>query len=338
VGRHRHAVNVRVDGLAVVLGPLLGDARIVAAVLVDVDSGMVLDAWSAAARTDGPPDLEVLGAQHAEVARSALALLREWPGGADASGGCEIVLGPDDGVRHLLRTVPDPHGDRLALAVVVDGPQRVLDRVRKRLRSVAVDALTAGPSVTRRPVLGTWSFAMSAPDVAASPEHPAGVPRGPGTAGPAAAAGAFPDREVRGREVPDREVPAGRLPDPALAARAVAVGNGAPSDGARSDGARSDGARTEGVPGPTGFALPAARRPAPARPDPTRTVPLAPLAAAPPRVARVEGPPHPRPTPAVPEPAPAGAAPVDAGAVGVARRPSPPAALPAPAPPRPRER
>ena len=41
-------VNVRADGIAVVLGPLLRDERIIAAALVDVESGMVLDAWSAA--------------------------------------------------------------------------------------------------------------------------------------------------------------------------------------------------------------------------------------------------------------------------------------------------
>ena len=81
MGRHRHVVNVRADGIAVVLGPLLGDVRITAAALVDVDSGMVLDAWSADG-PDGPggPDLELIGAQHAEVVRCALALLRAWPG------------------------------------------------------------------------------------------------------------------------------------------------------------------------------------------------------------------------------------------------------------------
>ena len=71
-------VNVRADGIAVVLGPLLRDARIVAAALVDVDSGMVLDAWSAAGEAPPrPPDLELLGAQHAEIVRSALALLAD---------------------------------------------------------------------------------------------------------------------------------------------------------------------------------------------------------------------------------------------------------------------
>ena len=36
MGRHRHVVNVRADGIAVVLGPLLRDVRIVAAALVAV--------------------------------------------------------------------------------------------------------------------------------------------------------------------------------------------------------------------------------------------------------------------------------------------------------------
>ena len=150
-------VNIRADGIAVVLGPLLRDVRIVAAALVDVDSGMVLDAWSAAA-TDTSTDLELIGAQHAEIVRTALALLHSWPAGGGAPGTCEVVLGADHGARHLLRTVPDPLGDRLVLAVVVNGSQRVLDRVRKRLEAVSIDALTAGPSMTRRPLGGGWSF------------------------------------------------------------------------------------------------------------------------------------------------------------------------------------
>jgi len=89
-------VNVRADGIAVVLGPLLSDARITAAALVDVDSGMVLDAWSASPGPGaGPaaPDLEMLGAQHAEVVRCALALLAAHPppDGPEA-GTCEVVL------------------------------------------------------------------------------------------------------------------------------------------------------------------------------------------------------------------------------------------------------
>ena len=189
MGRHRHVVNVRADGIAVVLGPLLRDVRIVAAALVDVDSGMVLDAWSAAGAGDRAPDLELIGAQHAEIVRTALALLRTWPAAGGAPGTCEVVLGADGGARHLLRTVPDPLGDRLALAVVVNGPQRVLDRVRKRLQAVSVDALTAGPSMTRRPPAADGRSTPPGPDVPAHPEPGAGlVPTGSGSR-PSAGAG-----------------------------------------------------------------------------------------------------------------------------------------------------
>ena len=255
MARHRHAVNVRADGLAAVLGPLLRDARVLAAALVDVDSGMVLDSWCAPTTSalPGPaPDLELIGAQHAEVVRGALALLREWPQPGAATGPpgvgpvgaepCEVVLGPEDGVRHLLRTVPDPYGDRLALAVVVHGPQRVLDRVRKRLRSVAVDALTAGPTMTRRPERGVWRFAMPGPDVPAD-TGPAGSPAEPPP-----------------------------LPDPA------AVG----PDGYTHDGYRHDGYAAAGH-APHGYAPagPAPREPGPVppgfavAPDPVPSPPVA---------------------------------------------------------------
>ena len=107
VGRHRHVVNVRADGIAVVLGPLLRDERIVAAALVDVDSGMVLDAWSAAGAAAGSPDLELIGAQHAEIVRNALELLRTWP----AAGGARRHV---RGRPRRGRRVPAPaaHGAR----------------------------------------------------------------------------------------------------------------------------------------------------------------------------------------------------------------------------------
>ena len=200
MGRHRHVVNVRADGIAVVLGPLLRDPRIVAATLVDAGSGMVLDAWWAGPSGPAPsraPDLELLGAQHAEVVRCGLALLGSgpWPAGP-GDGTVEVVLGADGGCRHLLRTVPDPHGDRLVLAVVVDGPQRVLDRVRKRLRAVSVDALTAGPTMSRRPEPGGGSFAPPPPQPTPVPPAPPALPPRQLTAPP-------PARTSGRRPVPD---------------------------------------------------------------------------------------------------------------------------------------
>jgi hypothetical protein len=305
-------VNVRADGIAVVLGPLLRDDRIVAAALVDVDSGMVLDAWSAEGDVaDGnaaAPDLELVGAQHAEIVRGAVDLLRAWPRGHD--GACEVVLGGDDGCRHLLRTVPDPHGDRLALTVVVDGPQRVLDRVRKRLRSVSVHALTAGPSITRRPVLGGWSFGTARPDVPARPDPTAGlIPVG----------GAASDR---------LEVPSGR--------------SGRPGEASADRADRADPVKPVAMPAPRNGST-AARPVAPAGGR------GAPPVAAPPVAARFDPPTVPRLPPTVGGPARArtnaqalpgspasgtgGSGPAPTGAVITPRPPSPPAALPA-APPR----
>ena len=294
MGRHRHLVNVRADGIAVVLGPLLRDVRIVAAALVDVDSGMVLDAWSAADAATGPPDLELIGAQHAEIVRCALHLLRTWPGGGGATGSCEVVLGADGGVRHLLRTVPDPLGDRLALAVVVDGPQRVLDRVRKRLQAVSVDALTAGPSMTRRPSEAGWSFDAPAPDVPAQPEPGAGLV----SAGPAP--GSRPPVDAR-----SPGLPAPRRPSP------VPFGTAPARDAARD--------------------LPRPAPPVAAPPTSRSDVPGPPYSSGPPgggafTAAGI------RPI-VIPADAPSPRVPTGAAA-DEPRPPSPPAALPAPAPPR----
>ncbi len=150
MGRHRHAVTVRVDGLAAVLGPLLRDARVVAATLVDADSGMVLDTCT----SDGwTTDLDMVGAAHAELARMAFTL----PGQQDPEPVDELIVSAGPDRHHLLRAVPDPHGDRLVLSIVVSGSRRFAERARRRLRAVPVDALTAGPTIVRRPGVGGWS-------------------------------------------------------------------------------------------------------------------------------------------------------------------------------------
>jgi hypothetical protein len=185
VGRHRHAVTVRADGLGAVLGPLLNDPRVVAAALVDVDSGMLLDACApprvtsgetgagaaggpaAATIADGSPgaDVELIGAGHAELIRVAMALPGR-PG--PAPDGDELLVSAGPTWHHLLRAVPDPHGDRLVLSVVVDGSRRFAERVRRRLRRIGTDALTAGPTVVRRPGTGGWAT----PTVAGPPPAP----------------------------------------------------------------------------------------------------------------------------------------------------------------------
>ncbi|MFC5065946.1 hypothetical protein [Actinomycetospora atypica] len=153
---------VRSDGLSAVLESLLADRRVVAATLVDVGSGFLLDACT---RDDGLADLELLGAAHADLARAGATL---------APGGRSVVVETGDGRVHVVHDVPDPHGDRIALTAVVRGPARVVARVRQRLAEVPVEALTAGPTLQRRPVDGRWDLTPATPDSPAV--APAGLP------------------------------------------------------------------------------------------------------------------------------------------------------------------
>ena len=157
MGRHQHLTCVRSDGLSAVLRPLLDDRSIVAATFVDVDSGLVLDGYVDA--PDEHPslaDLELLGASHADMVRAAAAVA--------GPSLAELTVSTDDGHHHVLHAVPDPHGDRLVVAVVVRGAARHVARARRRLRTVSVDALTAGPSLARRPVDGRWVLDEPGPD------------------------------------------------------------------------------------------------------------------------------------------------------------------------------
>ena len=179
MGRHRHAVNVRTDGLAAVLGPLARDPRVRAAALVDVDSGMVLDACGPDV-SDGDPETESRGAAHAELVRTATAL-------AAGPGSCEVVVHAADGRRHVVAPVADPHGDRLALGVVVDASAWVLSRLRRRLRAVSAAALTAGPSMELRPTADGWEPHRLLPPAPSAP---------PPSAVPPTGAPPVPDREL----------------------------------------------------------------------------------------------------------------------------------------------
>lgn len=203
MGRHRHAVNVRVDGVAAVLAAVLRDGQVRAAGLVDVGSGMILDHWD---REGSCAEAEDLGAAYAELARA----LSHLPEPAPGRGG-ELLLSRDEVRHHVVRVVPDPFGDRLALAVVVHGPRRSAERARRRLQAVPVEALTAGPTLVRRPH-GWWPLRSrpvpsSAP--AAAPALPAAAPSPPSvplvvpparTASPGAAV-PLP-RRVPGRSAP----------------------------------------------------------------------------------------------------------------------------------------
>lgn len=205
-GRHHHAEDVRSDGLAVVLGPLLHGNRINAVALTEVQSGMVLDACATGTEQ---LDLEMLGARHAELVRVGLDVL----GGPGGAAPAELVLSQGDRRHHVLRTIADPYGDRLVLSAVVHGSRRELDRVLRRLRQVPVEALTAGPSLRRRPVAGRW--ALSGP-MWTAPEQPGAAelrvsPSGGPPVGP-------PERS------PPSPAPVGPAPDDLLGTRPTGAG------------------------------------------------------------------------------------------------------------------
>ncbi|HZG89899.1 MAG TPA: hypothetical protein VEZ42_06765, partial [Pseudonocardia sp.] len=203
---------------------------------------MVLDACG----SDGwTTDLELVGAAHAELARLAFTL----PGRPEPVDELVVSAGPQR--HHLLRAVPDPHGDRLVLSVVVSGSRRSAERARRRLRAVPVDALTAGPTVVRRPGVGGWS-APAHEVLGSRPADPIGTPAEVVTT----RAGSPPaPRGVFGGAVPTR-------PDGAGGRGSGPVGPvGGPVRGA-----------APGRPGPH----PGVRRPArPAGPHPARSEPLA---------------------------------------------------------------
>lgn len=123
-------VTVRDDGILAALAPVIAGCGVEVAVLVDVDSGMLLDAWS----PGGDP--EALGAAHADVVRALIA--------AGTPAG-ELVLTQDGCRHHLVRCLADPVGGRLALAAVVRGSSWVVRRTLKRLREVPDGCLMAGP-------------------------------------------------------------------------------------------------------------------------------------------------------------------------------------------------
>ncbi|HEY1973385.1 MAG TPA: hypothetical protein VGH89_35920 [Pseudonocardia sp.] len=204
---HRHAINLRADGLATVLGSMSRDPALLVALLVDLDSGMVLDACGPLARTGDPTTgatigIEEMGAAHGELMRLALGTASAVADRVEPSvQACEVTVCL--GVRrHLvLRRVPDPHGDRLALSVLIDGPARSLRRVRRRLGQVSTSALTAGPSVSLRPGHGPWMSDSPQPTGHPGPGRPQAA-SGPGDRSRSGAAGAVGPAVPRPRPGP----------------------------------------------------------------------------------------------------------------------------------------
>ncbi|NMH95661.1 hypothetical protein HF519_29855, partial [Pseudonocardia bannensis] len=152
------------------LGGVLRDAGVLAAALVDIDSGMALETYASGHWRVDP---EVVAAGQADIVRATVDTMRSsLPVGPPT----EVVVNHRDHLYHVLQTVPDPCGDRLALALVVSGPARSLRRVRRRLRRVDPAAL-----VPPRPVAVQRREGPLIPDRSAAPARAtaAAPPTGP---------------------------------------------------------------------------------------------------------------------------------------------------------------
>jgi hypothetical protein len=184
-------VSVRDDGLAAVIRPARRVLRDRPGRLVEVDSGMVLDAW-----VRGGPG-EVAGG---DAGRSA-------PDTRTSCGRCSPSPGrppvswssPSGHRHHLVRCVADPAGGRLALAVVVVGPSRVVRRTRRHLRQLPDASLTAGPWIL--------SLGHEGPPVEVPVPASMGVPPEPAAAFPQVPA------QLRGPAPPSALPPARRADD-----------------------------------------------------------------------------------------------------------------------------
>lgn len=302
------------------LARLLDDWSVVGAALVDVDSGMALATHDGRA---GGLDLELVGAAHADLVRGTFDTLAALhPSGPPT----ELVLSHGDGLHHLVRAVADPFGGRLALVVIVSGPQRTVTRMRRALRRIGADALVPRPasarpahSATARPAgAGGPRGRSSARPVSAVP----GLDR-PASGGPVPPAGPAPARPVPPvGPAPVRPVGTGRpAPLPPTLPALVPVRAEEPH---RPGAGAPPSTRPDLMPaGPAGDPIPAGgpgAAPPPVLPPPRRPTGSVPLPAGPPQIpAAAPSPPATSPFPAA---TPSPAAPPPAGRPGPDRAPA----------------
>lgn len=125
--------------LGTAVGRLLQDPRIIAAALVDYDSGMALETYGSS-RCD--LDLELAVAGQAELMRVAVDTFRPL----HPAGPAEVVtVSYGDNVHHLLTPIVDPHGDRLLLSLIVTGSSAGLRMLLRRLRTMQPHQIINGP-------------------------------------------------------------------------------------------------------------------------------------------------------------------------------------------------
>ncbi|WP_433508024.1 hypothetical protein ACQP04_17130 [Pseudonocardia halophobica] len=272
--------------LRVAAKEVLRQPSVLACALVDVESGLTLDAETAdRARLD----TEAVAAAQAEVIRAAQALAQVVRGAP-----AEVVVRQGSAVLHLIRLLPDPAGPGLVLSVLVLTPERNLRKVRRVLdrvdpatfvpRRPRATSPVAAPGVTAAPDAASWSPedapVEAAPAVPPAPAAAApGAPAHPGAAAVGAGApGGAPARPVAGPALVGTTVSpaAGRATVPPVPAWAGPAG--APAGPARVGpvpvGPVPVGAA--GTPGPTGALLTARGRPGAGPDGPNGARPAAP--------------------------------------------------------------
>jgi len=139
LGRHFREEHAPTTKLGAVLGRLLRDPRILAAALVDNDSGMALETYGSSRCY---LDLELATAGQAELMRVAVDTFQPLHPAGPADG---LTVSYGDNVHHLLTPVTDPYGDRLLLSLIVAGSSAGLCMLRRRLRTMQYHKLTTGP-------------------------------------------------------------------------------------------------------------------------------------------------------------------------------------------------
>ncbi|MCE3554773.1 hypothetical protein LWC33_25390 [Pseudonocardia sp. RS11V-5] len=215
--------------LRVAAKEVLRQPSVLACALVDVESGLTLDAETAdRARLD----TEAVAAAQAEVIRAAQALAQVVRGAP-----AEVVVKQGTAVMHLIRLLPDPAGPGLVLAVLVVTPERNLRKVRRvldridpaafvprRLRAAPAAAVSEVPPAPDEAAGSPAAVSADAVPVGPFPAAVAPGPAAPGTAtaAPGAAAGPAPARPAPAGTT--ASPPAGRPvvpPVPAWAARSA---------------------------------------------------------------------------------------------------------------------
>jgi hypothetical protein len=170
LGRHFREEPAPTARLGAALGRLLRDPRIIAAALVDYDSGMALETYGS---NSCQLDLELATAGQAELMRVAVDTFRPLHPAGPTDG---VTVSYGDNVHHLLTPITDPHGDRLLLSLIVVGSSSGLCMLRRRLRSMQPHQLNIGPVVhpagSPPPLEDQPSHRASEADRALSPGSP----------------------------------------------------------------------------------------------------------------------------------------------------------------------